>query len=110
MNTHTPGPWAMSPNPWKAGKFDIRSTGKGLSSGYAPLAHVQGDKRETGGDGEANARLIAAAPTLLMALEFLLEQCEGFNVSGVYFNEFRESRDALDTAYDAIAKATGAAP
>jgi hypothetical protein len=47
-------------------------------------------------------RLVAAAPTLLMALDFLIEQCEGFNVSGVYFNEFRENRDALDTAYDAI--------
>lgn len=57
---------------------------------------------------DANSRLIAASPTLLMALEFLLEQAEGFNVSGVYFNEFRENRDAIDTANNAIALATGA--
>lgn len=52
-------------------------------------------------------RLIAAAPALLMALEMLLQQAEGFSVSGVYFNEFRENRDALDTAYDAIKKVAG---
>ena len=57
----------------------------------------------------ANARLIAAAPTLLMALEFLLDKAESFNVAGTYFDQFRENRDALDTARDAIAKATGSA-
>lgn len=101
---HTPGPWAYQPD------FDER-----ISPSVVVL-----DNNAACGDPEccgpleyylsikpADARLISAAPTLLMALEMLLEQAEGFSVSGVYFNEFRENRDALDTAYDAIAKATG---
>jgi hypothetical protein len=52
----------------------------------------------------ANARLIAAAPELLEALEQLLAEAGGFNVSGVYFSEFAQKQ--LDAAHAAIAKAT----
>jgi hypothetical protein len=61
--------------------------------------------RSAHGQGEANVRLIAAAPDLLAALQDLCETIE------------REASDVdswagrqLDAARAAIAKATGAAP
>lgn len=44
-----------------------------------------------------------AAPQLIDALQFLLDQAESFNIAGVYFHQFRENRDALDTARAALA-------
>lgn len=41
---------------------------------------------------------------LVAALNSLVENAEGFSVSGVYFNELAENRKVLDDAYDAIAK------
>lgn len=41
---------------------------------------------------------------LVEALNSLVENAEGFSVSGVYFNELAEKRKVLDDAYDAIAK------
>lgn len=56
---------------------------------------------------DANARLIAAAPELLDALEKLAVLADGFSVSGVYFGEIPEHSQAIDAAYTAIAKARG---
>ena len=66
----TPGPWSIRT---EFGKLCIRPgdyNAKGYSSGYAPIAKVAGDKRIN--NDEANARLIAAAPDLLQALQLLL--------------------------------------
>ena len=62
MNKHTPGPW-------KIGKF-LRVYGgeKDHFGGQMLIANVNGG-RVGGGDGDANARLIAAAPDLLEALK-----------------------------------------
>jgi hypothetical protein len=101
MSAHSSGPWAI--REWNSygkdgaldacGQWVVDATGSSIQVLTGESASEQED---------ADMRLVAAAPTLLMALDFLIEQCEGFNVSGVYFNEFRENRDALDTAYDAI--------
>lgn len=58
MTTHTPGPWNYAADSLREGRFSIYAWG--------PLAYC-GDAAEPG-DGEANARLIAAAPELLAAL------------------------------------------
>lgn len=106
MSAHSPEPWAVKP--WSSYDKDGALSASGYwvadANGWSIQIMVGENASE---HEEADLRVIAAAPTLLMALEFLLEQCEGFNVSGVYFNEFRENRDALDTAYEAITKATG---
>lgn len=54
---------------------------------------------------EANARLIAAAPDLLAALKILLDEAEGFNVSGVYFTEKCHGHKGPALAHAAIARA-----
>lgn len=78
MSNHTPGPWRIerqNPSP---------TTGEWMIAGSAPgyLAEI----RDCGsGDPSANARLIAAAPDLLEALEELLSMCqrqEGFHDDG----------------------------
>lgn len=46
-------------NPWDEGKYDLRPVDRSPWA-YAPIAHVKGDKRVTGGNGEANARRLAA--------------------------------------------------
>ena len=56
---HTEGKLEYRKNPWDDGKYDLRSIEKGALA-YAPLAHVKGDKRVTGGNGEANARRLVA--------------------------------------------------
>lgn len=107
--THTPGPWIVShAGSGQNGVFVIDELYVTVDGADVAIAADIADPT-TAQKSEANARLIAAAPTLLMALEFLLDQAESFNVSGVYFSAFRENRDALDTARDAIAKATGSA-
>ena len=68
MSDHTPGPWHLRVNPVHEGQFDIRCE----TYGYAPLAVVRGDKRSTMKKSFENARLIAAAPDLLEALQTLL--------------------------------------
>lgn len=114
MSKHTPGPWTFGEGQqWGDTRFYIsQQDGAPYTPDYSDVATLIAEtiSGERVAIQQANARLIAAAPTLLMALEFLLDQAESFNVSGVYFNQFRENRDALDTAHDAIAKATGIQP
>lgn len=90
---HTPGPWRYCK------ENGSPTTGQHMIAGGKPgyLAEV----RDCGsGDVEANARLIAAAPELLEALEFLVG-C----VSHGYTND---DAKAISNARAAIAKATGA--
>lgn len=99
MSKHTPGPWVYKR------ENGSPTTGQHMIAGAIPgyLAEV----RDCGsGDVEANARLIAAAPELLVALEHIKE----------YWNRDQNEQamsDALwhiiETADDAIAKATGGA-
>lgn len=92
---HTPGPWAY--------KLDEDCRNLSVTTAYAPTEIV-------GGCGccdspwvscEADARLIAAAPDLLEALEEIVkEYCENPDNG-------RTLRWAIDGAKEAIAKAKG---
>jgi hypothetical protein len=90
-----------SPGTWRCmAKADGTFTISCESGGFAPLAKVKGDKRSTLKEAEANARLMAAAPDLLVALYSMMEHC------------YDPDRDdaivkAFDLAREAIAKAEG---
>ena len=85
---HTPGPWAYhnTPTPF----IHVAAGGLPICQIYTSTAHGQ-----SMGEQFANARLIAAAPDLLEALQMLLE--------------FPNTGPATSAAREAITKATGAA-
>ncbi len=89
---HTPGPWYVT------GRL-TRYVEARIDGGLIQEVAACGPTEADGGYGphqEANARLIAAAPDLLEALEMLIE--------------FPNTGPATSTARAAIAKATGAQP
>ena len=114
MNKHTPGPWFAVAD---KGQTIIRTSRS--SAAFSPLAIVKGDKRDTLKDQEANARLIAAAPDLLEALEALADSapsacCVDFHHKPGDYHDADESCPALDryeaaclSARAAIARARG---
>jgi hypothetical protein len=91
---YTAGPWHYREG--HNGEFLISCE----SGGFAPLARVKGDKRSTLKDAEANARLMAAAPDMLVALYAMMDNC---------YDPDRDDAivQAFDAARDAIAKAEG---
>ena len=91
MSAHTPGPWCTNGG---AVETDRPRRSSQL------VAHVYGEESGLESEQLANARLIAAAPDLLEALEGLLrlEACDSDEPIG---------REAWATARAAIAKATG---
>src|SRR5690606_19127575 len=100
---HTPGPWT----PMK------RQPASRADNGLCALAQVWGGwivvvpsrmVDRSGYDAEANARLIAAAPELLEALEKLLTAVDKACGTAIPQGSFVAARKA---ARDAIAKATG---
>ena len=88
MNSHTPAPWTVGPHQ------RIISSGWSIriSDGSA-IAYVLGEKNP---ELQANARLIAAAPDILKALEDVL----------MVFSEEYPDSPTLERARAAIAKAT----
>ena len=92
---HTPGPWHTG------------GTG-GLivfdASGYATANATVFHGRNEDGESAANARLIAAAPELLEALELAVATIERL---GVQRGPFKSGQGTLDVALAAIAKARG---
>lgn len=85
MNAHTPGPWAVDPTV---------SSGEVMTAhGYAIHEHPTYSSITDTKEIQANARLIAAAPELLLALQELM------NTDGGDLRWF--------SARAAIAKATG---
>ena len=102
MSAHTPGPWAV----WteeKTRRDDVYIAGNptGAPGGMRHLAYMV--STSDGDQTEANARLIAAAPDLLAALESALamicEECAD-----------GECTEQAAAARAAIGKATGRAP
>ena len=103
MSAHTPAPWAV--------EIDHRSNAPELIRAYVDgemydLASVLCDET---GNAAANARLMAAAPELLMAAQCALADFEGI------LPEFdpEQEHPAWETLAElraAIAKATGGAP
>ena len=94
MNTYTPGPWRVAPASDYAPSHELNVDAG--TRAYICLAGVRGDA-----NAEANARLIAAAPDLLHALDALLKQ----HMAGVDLS-VRDRNEWLRAAA-AIVKATG---
>ena len=100
---HTPGPWNL-------GSSDIPVTGLSIHSNldrkHSTLARVvQSDKFCVGADeAYSNAKLMAAAPDLLAALEDLLAWARDVHDPRVDANI---NYAAIDAASAAIFKATG---
>ena len=100
--THTPGPW-------DAWEFDARSLAVGPAAGGLAVAEIVTANAhgihtaQTEQIGQANARLITAAPDLLAALADMINAfghyCEG--------DPSDDEIDALAKACAAIAKAQG---
>ena len=93
MSKHTPGQWKTWPSIHNGQTYIVK--GDYTSKDNGCIAHA---------DTEANARLIAAAPDLLEALQVFLNWSDS-----VYYGEdtSRELVKAKDKARAAIAKATG---
>jgi hypothetical protein len=89
---HTPGPWAI---------FKVRLSGMFLIGKAADVDLANSDGHAMA-DNEADARLIAAAPDLLAALEVCAEELRNIS-SNVLMNA------AYQNARAAISKATGEA-
>lgn len=97
---HTPGPWKVQ----KPDSSSYAHTIIGNGFWIADVAHGA-----IKGDDIANARLIAAAPELLNALDYLLEQTVDMDLKyGIGLTE--GETEARTQALAAIAKATGGKP
>ena len=108
---HTQGPWAIQRQ--EGHPYIVADQGKSwknplvcsLYEDVTPSDSVTiGPWLEANENAEANARLIAAAPDLLAALQNIVAQYD--TVHGV---GDMEMQPAIDFAHRAIAKATGAA-
>lgn len=102
MSKHTPGPWFLAEK--VEGKHTvtnlrrIRSEREGMEHGAVCEVYGIAD----GSEAHANARLIAAAPELLVALQLMVDRFIDTEGSyGVWENE------AIEAGCAAIAKATG---
>lgn len=101
---HTLGPWTVMPE--EVDKAYIRIRGTKLGGRYK-IANVitpiyDGADGSEAEETRANARLIAAAPELLAALQYLLADAE-------CFAKHLRNSDCVAPARAAIAKATGEA-
>ena len=94
--THTPGPW-------EAVGSRIRTAGTGS---FRRIATMEGGAFNVNVTDEANARLIAAAPDLLAALEAIEAHLTLHPGSSVANRA--EARQVCEQARAAIAKARGA--
>jgi len=97
MNTkHTPAPWNIS----SANLYAVNARGRGIATAHGTDDVNYSDFFPPTEEAAANARLIAAAPDLLEALERLCR------VASVELTGKRD--DVLDQARAAIAKVTNA--
>lgn len=71
MSTHTPGPWKY------IGDAEIAGP-DGRMVAYAAVCRMTDEDLRNRGPASANARLIAAAPELLAALQETREYLDGF--------------------------------
>ena len=122
MAEHTPGPWSIcSANDSRCSCRLIAADGVGC---FVAQALMASDEDQTGGEGVAdfdvaiaNARLIAAAPWLLEALNSLANEAAGFLEMGlaseqplpgsVGHTNVAVMRNRIEYASAAIAKARG---
>jgi hypothetical protein len=112
MSGHTPGPWSLETVPTTAGS--CHKIGPFPSAGVRPVVHacVYADGIRLGLDEQSpvavelldNARLIAAAPDLLSALDRLTRAASCAAGTDFMGDEYHES---IEQASKAIAKARG---
>ena len=102
MSTYTPGPWVVRRDEWEGFCVHAPTIESQITGLYRVVRHVNGDEtpNPTYGTPEANARLIAAAPELLKALECVRD---GMEASGGWPGD----EDVWTAVIEAIAKATG---
>lgn len=101
MSKHTPGEWDVNQFSDLDGDFHVQVV---LKSNGCPLAHMY----ECGSETKANARLIAAAPELLEALQAAKNSLVAFKFLPGHGNAWEDSDEENLQAVDAaIAKATG---
>ncbi|HGD3582188.1 TPA: hypothetical protein ACI4GT_002922 [Enterobacter hormaechei] len=83
---HTPGPWFIKPvsNATVEGNLNIIQTESSTGKGYHVSYSASWDNNEDAKiEAQANAKLIAAAPDLLEALQSIIElQTRGYVVLG----------------------------
>lgn len=99
MSEHTPGPWYVGPDNriWRRSPSDLYEYGGGVAGDSRIAAAFDGPASWVNKfPSEANARLIAAAPELLEALEGLLNALPSAT-----------THPAIAQARAAIRKATG---
>ncbi len=105
-NKHTPGPWAVSKG--YDGSLSVSATKSfrinNISAGTPVICDVYPHLDADGFSGEANARLIAAAPDLLEALLGMLAIDQENHQRG---HDDDDVCKEVQTARAAIAKATG---
>ncbi|MEA3233864.1 hypothetical protein OP492_04265 [Pseudomonas mosselii] len=90
---HTPGPWTELP------RTECIAI-SGQDKAKLQLGFVNSSNPDRVAEGEANAKLIAAAPDLLAALEMALDGCENHHPLDADIHSWQ------DAARAAIAKAT----
>ncbi len=107
MANHTPGPWSRDRE--RDGRFRDESAGvRGPDNNFIAAA-FDFNRTDRDDEVEANARLIAAAPELLVAVElaqWLLDRVAGWDGDGEPITKFA-ARLHGDTMRVAIAKAEG---
>ena len=113
---HTPGPWVVRDADTMCPVIDSPNVGKGYWASLATATQRDPHPREGGGismeTARANARLIAAAPELLEALEELIADAGprshhlGCECGGVGYGG-KTCKQRMDMARSAIAKARG---
>jgi len=96
---HTPGPWRADESGHRREWSHWLFKGKGRHELIGAVSEINGNSEEA----NANARLIAAAPELYAACEFMVGENDENDGFGISFK-------ALDMARAAIAKATGERP
>lgn len=102
QSSFTPGPWRVFEHSWCDTSIGAPGTSNAicrLDINHATEESQEADEAQMA----ANARLIAAAPELLEALQRLSAQCERLRLPG------QPETDAEKTARAVIAKATGGA-
>ncbi|MBA7802562.1 hypothetical protein HV170_13660 [Citrobacter freundii] len=109
----TPGPWFVQDDEWTDGDTANITSDFRSDNSIVPVAQISGGGSESGYDGDfsleqkANAKLIAAAPELLEALQCLFENYKALADSGDAGNWQLEDEPAGQKALHAIAKALG---
>ena len=91
----TPGPWRVSEK--RGDLIDIRHNNNGIGAISLNLAHVVA-RQSWLKEAEANAKLIAAAPELLEALQKMVSKAYKQNWNDAYPEELQSAQAAINKA------------